>query len=198
MEFFKKIPPPVLVFVVLVGAALFMMFNEPPKDACDAQLEVFMSSQAGRLSSLRGRVNSLWARAAKECQDTKSYGGCSEFHETLRLAMQDLQNAPAECTNRLVTQEWLDKILTNSIVLMVKSAWGEKLPEPGPNVFGWMTPSEFSLFCRMQFYFKRGKTDEEWESFVRKTVASLPHAKELKFDESYWRSLFAVRCETFL
>ncbi|MEY4616225.1 MAG: hypothetical protein RJB66_1185 [Pseudomonadota bacterium] len=198
MELLKKIPPSILVFVVIVGASLFIMLNEPPKDVCDAQLEVLMKSQSGRLSSLRGRINSLWARAAKSCQESKSYGGCVEFHEALRLALTDIQSAPYECTDRLVTQEWLRKVLTNSMVLMIKVAWGDKVPESGPAVFGWMTPSELSVFCKIQEYVKRTMTDEEWEAFVRKTLSGLPHVSELKFEEGYWRSLFSVRCDAVL
>lgn len=198
MEALKKIPTPVLVIIVLVGAVVFMMMSEPPRDACDVQLEVFMKAQAGRLSSLRGKVNSLWVRTAKQCQETKTLGGCTEFHNTLKLTLVDIQSAPVQCTTRLVSQEWLRKILTDSLILMVQIAWGEKPPEPGPQVYGWMEQSELAIFCKIQSNLQRVMTDEEWELFVRKSVSRLPQANELKFEESYWRSLFGVRCEAII
>ena len=198
MDFLKTIPKPLLVSGVLVVAAVLIMLNEPPTNVCDAQLEVFMKSQAGRLNSLRGRVNSLWVRTAKQCKETKTLGGCLEFHETVKSALVDIDHAPVECTDRLVSQDWLSKILTDSLILMVKNAWGENVPEPGPFVYGWMTPNELAIFCRLQTHLQRNMDDEDWDVFVRRTILKLPHAKELKFDDSYWRSFFSVRCEAVL
>lgn len=191
----KKIPRPVLVALVLIGGALFIILSDPPKDVCDAQLEIFMSSQKGRISSFSGRVPSLWARTASLCQKSQTLGGCAEFHESVRLAIRDLRNAPPECNLRLITNESISKVLTNSLELMVRSAWGSQTPELGPSTFGWMGMREFFLFCEVKTFVQRILLDEEWEAFVRRIVWSLPKAKDLSFEEAFVRSLFSLRCE---
>jgi hypothetical protein len=196
MDIINKIPRTTLVLLVLFLAALFIMLGDPPKDACDAQLEVFLSSQAGRLSSLRGSVNSLWMRTAKYCKETKTLGGCAEFHDTVRFALRDIKNAPAECVPRLIQQEWLQKILFDSMSLMVQMAWGEKAPEVGPNVYGWMGMSEFSVFCGVKKHVEHQLPDEEWESYVRRTISKLPDSKQFSFQEAFERSLFSLRCDS--
>ncbi len=196
MDALKNMPRPLLVLLVLSGAALFIMLGDPPKDVCDAQLEVFLSAQAGRLNSLKGRVNSLWTRTAKYCQETKTLGGCAEFHDAVRAALRDIQNAPMECVPRLVSQDWVQKTLIDSMVLMVQMAWSEGVPELGPSVYGWMGMTELALFCNLKYHVQKVMLDEEWEAFVRKTISKLPRSSEVSFEDGYIRSLFSVRCES--
>lgn len=196
MEILKKIPRGVLVAGVLVIAAALIMYNEPPKDACDAQIAVFLDSQAGRLRSLRGKVNSLWTRTASYCQKNKTLGSCAEFHETVKLALVDIQNSPPECTARLIAQDWVRKFVLDSMTLMTQIAWGDNYPEVGPTMYGWMEKNELAIFCKLEFNAQRVLNDEEWEAFVRKAISHLPHAKELKFDDAFGRSLFGVRCDS--
>lgn len=196
MDALKNIPKPLLVVLILSAAALFIMLSDPPKDACDAQIEIFLTAQAGRLSSLRGGVTSLWVRTAKYCKETKTLGGCAEFHDTVSGALREIQNAPLECVSRLVSQESVRKTLTDSMTLMVQMAWGQGVPEPGPSVYGWMGMTEFALFCNLKNTLQRVMLDEEWEAFVRKTVSKLPRSSEVTFDEGFNRSLFSLRCES--
>jgi hypothetical protein len=195
MDTFKNIPKPVLVLLILTIAAVVILLGDPPKDACDAQLEVFSETQAGRLSSLRGTVGSLWARTAKYCNDTKTLGGCAEFYETVRFAIRDIQIATYDCVPRLLSEEWIQKTLIDSMTLMVKLAWGENVPELGPSMYGWHRPIELVVFCNLKNLIRRSLSDEEWEAYVRKTIHKLPHSSELNFNDGFGRSLFSVRCE---
>lgn len=198
MNILKKIPKPVLVAVILIGASIFFMVSEPPKDACDAQVEVFIGAQSGKLSSLRGSFSSLWARTAKACNESKTMGGCTEFNDVVRDALRDIHTASPECTMRLISNEVVKKFVTESLVLMVRVAWGEAVPELGPTVYGWMTYSEFGLFCNLKFNLQKVMLDEEWEAFVRGVVGKLPGVKQITFREAFERSLFSVRCESVL
>lgn len=197
MDVINKIPRPLLVILILALASLFIMIGDPPKSACDAQLEVILKSQAGRLNSLRGRVNSLWVRTAKYCKETKTLGGCSEFHDTVREALRDIKSAPVECIPKLIAEDWIQKVLIDSLLLMVSIAWGENLPEIGNSTFNWMGPSELALFCDLQNNIRRSFDEENWEIFVRKTISKLPHSSELNFNEAFSRSLFSLKCESF-
>jgi len=189
------IPKPILIAVVLIVGVLVIILSDPPKDACDAQLALFFKSQAGKISSLKGSVGSLLARTAKYCSETKSYGGCVEFHNTLRGIIKELQNVSSECSGKVIANASIQSVLKESMALMVKSAWGENIPEPGPNVYGWMGVSEFSLFCIVKRFVQEHMDGEAWESYVRSIVAKQSHASELQFNESFHRSLFSLRCE---
>lgn len=192
----NSIPKPVLVSIILLIGVLAIIVGDPPRDACDAQLDLFFKAQQGKISSMRGKVGSLLARTAKYCTETKTYGGCAEFHNTVRGVLRELQNVTAECTVKVVTNEKIQMILKESMTLMVKSAWGEKLPEPGPNVYGWLTMSEFALFCGLKRLVYEHMDDETWEAWVRSIIAKLPQVNELPFNQSFERSLFSLRCES--
>lgn len=192
----NSIPKPILVSIVLIVGILMIVIGDPPRDACDAQLELFFKAQAGKISSMRGKVGSLLARTAKYCGDTKTYGGCAEFHNTLRGVIKELHNVTPECTSKVISNEKIQMILKESMVLMVKSAWGEKAPEPGPYVYGWMTMSEFAVFCGLKRLVYEHTDDETWEAWVRSIISKLPQANELQFNQSFERSLFSLRCES--
>lgn len=195
MDILKKIPHPALILGVLSLAAVLIMLSDPPKNACDAQLEVFFKAQAGRINSIRGNVRGLWARTAKYCQEAKTLGGCSEFHEVVRALVKDIKNAPVECVPRLLEDEAVEKTLLDSMTLMVQMAWGEEPPEIGPSTYGWMGGGEFELFCSLTNIVQRVLSEESWEAYVRKTISRLPHSSDLKFDDAFFRSLFSVRCD---
>jgi hypothetical protein len=192
----NSIPKSVLVPIVLLVAVFLIVLNDPPKDACDAQLSLFFKSQVGKISSLKGTVGSLLSRTARYCGQVKTYGGCVEFHETLRGVIKDLRVTSPECTAKVISNEKIQMILKDSMTLMVKSAWGEKAPEPGPNVYGWMTMSEFSLFCSVKSLVYEHSDDEVWESLVRSIISQLPQSQDLKFNDGFERSLFSLRCES--
>ena len=192
----NSIPKPILVSIVLIVGILMIVIGDPPRDACDAQLELFFKAQTGKISSMRGKVGSLLARTAKYCGETKSFGGCAEFHNTLRGVIKELHNVTPECTSKVISNEKIQMILKESMVLMVKSAWGEKAPEPGPYVYGWMTMSEFAVFCGLKRLVYEHTDDETWESWVRSTISKLPQASEFQFNQSFERSLFSLRCES--
>lgn len=192
----NKIPKPILVTVVLVVGVIAILLADPPNDVCDAQLNLFFKSQAGKISSVRGKVGSLLARTAKYCGEAKSYGGCVEFHNTLREILKDLNSISSECTAKVISNENIQMILKESMTLMVKSAWGEAPPELGPNVYGWMTMSEFAVFCGLQRRVYEYTDDEIWEAWVRSIIAKLPQSNTLLFNESFQRSLFSLRCES--
>lgn len=198
MESLNKLPKPFLVVAVLIIAALFIILSDPPKNICDSQLDVFLSSQSGRISSLKGRIGGLWARTAKYCQESKTLGGCSEFYNTVKVALRDIDNTSLECVNYVISQESVQKIIKDSTLLMVKMAWGEVPPEPGPQVYGWHRMSELALYCGLKKNIMKLFSDEEWELFVRSTISKLPQASQLSFDEAFGRSLFSVRCESVL
>ncbi len=195
MNSLKNLPRPLIVISVLILGVILIMVTDPPKTVCDAQLDVFLQEQKGRMTSLKGNVGSLWARSAKFCKETQSSGGCLEFFNTTKQAVKDIHNAPDECIPRLLEEEWLYKSIKDSIILMVQLAWGAKIPEPGPSVFNWMTFTEFALFCDLQRTFKKPMLDDEWEVFVRGVIAKLPGSNQLTFNESFERSLFSLRCE---
>jgi hypothetical protein len=195
MEAIKNLPKPVLAGIVFVLAAAFIMFNEPPQDACDVQAEIFAKAQAGRLLSRGGKLSSLWARTASHCKASKSVGGCADFHEVIKTALGDIKGSPVQCVSRIVSQDWMQKIITESLKLMVVVAWGEVPPEPGPPSLSWLTVGDLSLFCQLQVHAHRFLDDQHWEQFVRQTIAKLPKSTELKFNDAFGRTLFAVRCE---
>lgn len=194
MDILQKISKIKLVLLVLSVGSLLIILADPPKDKCDAQVAVFADSQSGILSSLRGKVSPLWLRTAKYCKDTKTLGGCTEFLGLLKETLRDMENSSPECVPRLLSQDAVKNLLMDSIGLLTQMAWGEEPPELGPSVYGWMTLSEMSSFCKIQGYLERAIGQEEWEIFVRKTIAKLPKVKELSFQEAYERSFFSVRC----
>ncbi|MNK06269.1 hypothetical protein D3C87_241620 [compost metagenome] len=219
-DFLNSLPKPVLVLgAIIIGIIVFMLID-PPHTVCDTQQEAMKEHLKGSIFSSeaqKGRAPPVVARAKEACQLGNSGGSCYEYFSILKQAADAVGKASGECTAQLYNVPEVSSALNDGIELMARMAWGTQPPERGFARFGWMQESELATFCRLKGIYIRAKGEQAWTALRGVIFGKLPGeapvvgadptasvvepkmAPLIFSEQEIWeRSLFSIRCESFL
>jgi len=173
-EVISKIPKPVLVFVVLFLALIFIIQQNPLSDGCAVEVENFNMNTKGVLSGYRDskkRVHFPQINFLKErCSEGNSQGACFDYLKSLRTVTDSLKLTSEKCYPDLIESSTeLIKQLKDGVKVMALVAWGEYPPTSLSQRLGWLTESDVYTFCRMKNTITKLIPNEEFLAF-RNTV----------------------------
>jgi hypothetical protein len=219
-QFLNSLPKPVLAIGAIIVSIIVFMIIQPPHTVCDTQAETLKENLKGTLFSTEVKKNRLpptLQRAKEACQLGNSAGSCYEYFTGLKKIGDEVAKGSSECTGQLYKIPEVAVALNDGLELMVRMAWGHEPPEKGFARFGWMQEAELSTFCRLSGIYVRANGEQAWGEFRKKVygklpgesptagssdsvVAPEPKKANLVFPEQeLWeRSLFSVRCESFI
>ena len=166
------------------------------------------------------RVPPRIVAAKQACQVGNSAGSCYEYFTILKSVATDIGKASSECYVQLLeTPEMPEvrKALTDGVEVMARIAWGSEPPGLWWNRSGWLQDSELAVFCRIKNVYSRAYGQEGWDQLRKAIFTKFPgeapvvttepnqSIKEPKKatdvfteQEIMSRSIFSVRCESFL
>lgn len=221
-NFFNSLPKPILAMLVIAGALLFFMFNDPPHTVCQVQADNLRESLKGELfpttiNKNKYKVPPIVDKAQEACQLGNSSGSCLEYFNILRKTAREIKNFSSECRSDLVNIAEVRRAFTNGVNLMTKMAWGSFAPEQGMARFGWLQESEMGLFCLLKDVYSQSLGEEAWNNLRANIYKELPgealqggpgapppvgyeppKAISTMTETDIWaRSIFSVRCENF-
>lgn len=217
-NFFNSLPKPLLALLVLVGALVFFMLNDPPKTICDVQKDNMTEDLKGKVFPIivkKKTIPPILDRAQQDCQDGNSTGSCLEYFEILRTIAKGIHNSSSDCREDVLSMDGVKPALTTGVILMAKMAWGSHPPEPDASRFGWFQESELKLFCELRDAYTAALGDEAWGQLRQSIYNNLPgeapknvktanvtdqvpRAVTTLSDKDMWtRSLFSLRCENY-
>ena len=223
-NFINSLPKPLLVLLVLGGAIAFFITSSPMHTVCDTQLEVLREAQKGNVfpsvvtvKGTKQRIPPAITKFKESCQVGNSAGACYQYFTSLRSIAVDIGKASSECTPMMFEVEELKRAMTDGIEVMARIAWGAKPPDEGFARFNWLQDSEVAVFCRLKNIYVRAVDEEGWEVLRRSIYKKLPgevvspqsdpgqpaiepkSASVMMTEQDIWnRSLFSVRCESYL
>jgi len=193
-------PKSILAFVVIAGGILLIVLSDPPKNECDAQLEVFKQNQQGFLFEKvekKKTYKPLFERLFKNCANTNSAGGCYELFAQLRLFIQETSMVRADCNDKFKNEKVVKQALLNSYDLIVRLAWGDSPPVEAYVKAGWYDDSEIILFCDIQKQIKTFFGEDYITKLNASYIETLPGAEELDRNEAWSRMLLSVSCSSY-
>lgn len=219
-QFLNSLPKPVLALGAIIIGIIVVMLVRPPHTVCDTQEEALKENLKGTLFSTevkKNRIPPALARAKESCQLGNSAGSCFEYFTSLKKVSDQVAKASSECTGQLYKVPEVALALNDGLELMARMAWGHEPPEKGFARFGWMQEAELSTFCRISGIFIRANGEQAWSEFRGRVYGKLPgealvvgsdssvaapepkKANLVFSEQELWeRSLFSVRCESFL
>jgi hypothetical protein len=199
-QFFSSLPKPLLAIGAILIGFLLIRLNDPPRTVCDVQMEIFRDSQKTFLYKQSktelgqpSRVNQLYDL----CVSETGPGGCFELFEGLKKLNADLRNIPYECSERAGSETEIKKWLTDSMKLMVRIAWGERMPAAHTLKNGWFDASELALFCDMKKSWVKMYGNEAYTVWREDLIKTLPKSDQLAREQVWQRSLLSTPCDSF-
>lgn len=148
-----KLPKAVLALLVIGGAIIFILLNDPPHTFCDTQLAHFKSLQEGLLykkSSDFHTEKSRLKRRQQMCQDSNSPGVCYEYFSDLKKLLKDFRVLSPQCKSIIFSDSKVKSALETALTLITAIAWREEVLTGEVSRYNWLNQSDMSLFCNIK------------------------------------------------
>ncbi len=198
-QFFASFSKTTLAFGAIVIGFIFIVLSDPPKTACDSQLELFMKVQGDFVYARTSGVSKqpLIKELYANCQVANSPGGCFEFFLRLKKLNQDLDSIPRQCSETMGADAPLKSWLLKSMTLMAQISWGDRGPASVTRRSAWFDTSDLALFCGLKKNASQLYGIEKVDEWREEVLGLLPEASKLDREQLFQKSLFATACEAF-
>lgn len=192
-----ELPKTLLAILVILAGIFYMIFTDPPHTVCDTQIEMFLESQKGIITSKGSGKSAKSPRLEKltdTCENANTAGGCYELFHVLGGMLDGLDQVPSQCVSDVGGIGIVKKTILKTTELMIRLAWGEKPPVGYQAKQGWFDTADIGLFCRLQSAIKEYYGKENWDGFRNRVSKDLPGADKLSSDDVLGRSLLSIQC----
>lgn len=199
-SFFSFLPKGVLAFLAILGGILFIIFADPPKSVCDAQVEVFKSNQLRFLyKNPQSKIEQTtkFERLFEHCKMTNNPGGCLELFQLTKRMLDDLNAVPSECRSEVASLGEPKKVITYIAELLVRLAWGSQPPSTYAQKMGWLDVADMSLFCGLKARFIEYYGQGSWDSLRERLLKELPGAQQISRAQSWDLSILSENCARY-
>ena len=197
-QFLASLPKTVVAIGAILIGFIFMMVNDPPRSACDAQMELFRESQKKFLYSATEMGKPSTAKESYEiCKGDNSPGGCYQYFEYLKKLNADIANIPEECADKAASEPQIQNWLRKSMNLMVLMAWGERAPASYAQRNGWFDASEVTLFCELKKSAVHVFGTDVYAQWREEMLTSVPGYEKVGREQAWQKSLVSTACDYY-
>ena len=189
-----------LVILVLTGAIIFIVAQDPPHSICRAQIENFNTSQKGFLykdPNVKTRSKPLLDVLIESCKNHNSPASCYGLFSRTRKFIRDFKLVSVSCRKQFASLSQVRKQLFSLYSLMIRLAFGEAPPKAYQDKLGWLSDVDMSLFCLIQqqvLFFYGPNTLKQWEQKTFKILRAQHGAKDLKNSQIKEFSIVSENC----
>ena len=148
-----KLPKPLIAFLVIGGAIIFILLNDPPHTFCDTQVEHFKSIQTGFVYPDRKDFHEEKSRLKRKqqlCQSENTPGACYEYFFYLRKLLKDFRVLSTKCQPYIFSDIKVKSALTSALSLMTALAWKKEVLTGRVSKYNWLNRSDMTLFCNIK------------------------------------------------
>lgn len=151
----QKIPRPLLVVVVLVGALAVIISQNPMKDGCEPEVDGFTRQVRGVLVGYKTKSSKTQFAQINTyrdlCKEGNSAGACENYFRALKKIADGLVLVEDKCLPKLLEEyEGLVVNLSQGIKIMALTAWGAEPPSGVATRLGWLSEGDIYTFCRLK------------------------------------------------
>src|ERR1700722_8646331 len=145
------------VGIGLVIALMAIIYFNLPHTPCQSQVEIYVDAVKS--------IGKSFDKAAKDCKEHTDPGGCMPFMEGLKRLEGKYTEIGHQCQEALKTNEMTRLWITNSMEILVKSAWGSQPPINYGAKNGWLELTQLVEFCRLKNHLESVYGKEYWDEF---------------------------------
>jgi hypothetical protein len=189
----------IAILVIVAGLAAIILAN-PPRTACDAEVEAFQMGVVGFLYiHPKATVKTVrYHEMAERCKRGNGPGGCLELFSGLKKTLLALNSVSPGCLPETGKLKEVRGSIFRSIDLMSKLAWGSQ-PPSHPNLkVGFFDPGDLNLFCRLKAKAIQIYGEDEWITFQKGSLRELPGISALSQQDAWDKSIYSLACAQYL
>ena len=155
-----KLPKAVIASLVIGGAIVFIILNDPPHTLCDTQLEHFKSLQKGLIykdSKDFHKEKALLKRKKESCEKENRPGTCYEYFAYLKRLLKDFQVLSTECKAIIFSEAPVKSSLTSAL-----------------SKYNWLSRPDMHLFCNIKNKYIQQYGQPAYEKLEQQIINLLP------------------------
>lgn len=199
-KFLAQFSKNALAVMAIGGGILFIIFSDPPKTVCHAQIAVIKEAQKNFLypdATVKIATTTKYKTQLDRCKGSNNPGGCYEFFQNIRKLLEDFNAVSSECGSAIGKVTEVNKALWEPAELLVRLAWGEKPPPSYNQKFGWLDAADINLFCKLKTRLSYVYGEAAWNSFRERMMNELPGAKDLTRNQVWEMALLSENCARY-
>jgi hypothetical protein len=177
----------VRVMVLLIVGLIAIVYFNPLHTPCHSQVDQFDEEIKPLVKPFKKHLDL--------CKQRTDSGGCLPLFETLGKFEVKLRLLGYQCQAELGGDANASGILSQSMELMVRAAWGAKPPASYVYKNGWLDSHDVALFCKFKNYYERIKGKEAVDAFVNRLLGDLPGSDQVGRTETWNRSILSDSCQ---
>lgn len=179
-QLIQKTPKPILVISVLGLALAFFVLNEPLKDECTSQINIFSRNTQGVLTEAQTNKKKQYPQinySREFCLNGNSRGACENYFNHLKIFSSQLKSFSPKCQIKYSEQdsEFISH-MRKGVSAMALLAWGDAPPAGPANRLGWLTEADVKTFCALRSNYLAIVGEEEFIKFRNEVYKLLPDA----------------------
>ena len=189
-----------LAVLVLTGAIIFIVTENPPHSICRTQIENFKNSQKGFLykdPNVKTRKKPLLDVLIENCKKYNSPASCYGLFSRVRKFIRDFKLVSTSCQKDFASLGAVRKQLSALYILLIRLAWGDVPPVAYQDKLGWFSDIDMSLFCLIKketLFFYGQNTLKQWEQKAFSTLKQHHGAKNLSQQKIKELSIVSENC----
>lgn len=174
-----KMPRPLLVFIVLAGALVFIVSQNPLSDGCEVEITNFSREVRGIMTSYKtakkGKQYAVLNYALEQCKEGSSQGSCEDYFKALKRVADATRVVSPKCYQKLKEEYGsLPQVLATGLKVMALVAWGDKPPEGIGQRLGTLTEGDVYGFCRSKNGLVQLTSPEEYKALRASVYREFP------------------------
>ena len=195
-----SLPKSMLAVLVLGGAIVFIVAQDPPHTVCRAQIENFKLQQKGVIykdPKIKTRQKPLITVMVESCKKHNSPGSCYGLFSRIKRLIYGFKVVAVHCKASFASLGEVRKALFAVYGLMIRIAWGDAPPVAYQDKKNWFSDVDMSVFCLLKerilfFYGKQALINLEKQVFKK-----LPGAKDLQESRIREMALVSENCSLY-
>lgn len=173
-------------FGLVIGLGI-IIYNFPPVTVCDGQQAVY---DKGVMAQVKAYNKDL-----KLCKKRTGPGGCIGFFEVTHKIEQQIKKLSSQCQANLINDKKTRELLTMSLEVFARVAWGSEPPAQKLDKNGWLELPQLVQYCRTKALYIEIFGEEAFNALADRVLADLPGNQQLGRNETWNRSLLSDRCQ---
>ena len=189
-----KIPKFLLASLIIIGAIIVILLNDPPHTLCDTQVEHFTALQKNRGVYNKTRLRKKY----KLCEKEQAPGVCYEYFAILKKLLKDFNVLSDECTTLVYSKPDVKSTLSQALTLMTTLAWREEVLTGQVSKYNWLNRSDLFLFCNIKRKYVMYYGQKNYKALENQILGLLTRKTKVSTETLIRRTILSESCAKYI